>query len=207
MKFFPFLKTFSLLKSPFLKMASFSSESIPTKDITPLLDNLSLTPSLGYVDVHAHLIHEKFEGKEDEIAQQCIKAGMDFVILNGLEPESNRKILSFCEKYPKRMLPALGIYPLEAANNFIYTQEDVKKFIEDNPTASDIPKVNWEHSFAPPSKFDVDKEVDFIEEQVKEKKIVALGECGLDKYYLTDEVSFAEQERVLRKLMKVKISI
>lgn len=34
-------------------------------------------------------------------------------------------------------------------------------------------------------------------------RIVAIGECGLDKHYLTDEASFQEQQRVLRQLLKV----
>ena len=37
----------------------------------------------------------------------------------------------------------------------------------------------------------------------RQKKIIALGECGLDKYYLKDDETFAEQERVLRKLMRI----
>jgi len=37
----------------------------------------------------------------------------------------------------------------------------------------------------------------------KQKKIIALGECGLDKHYLKDDTTFAEQERVLRKLMRI----
>jgi TatD DNase family protein len=61
----------------------------------------------------------------------------------------------------------------------------------------------WKHSFPPPDKFDVDKEIDFIDELARTKQIIAVGECGLDKHYLTDAVSMNEQERVLRKLMRV----
>lgn len=160
-------------------------------------------PGDGFVDVHAHLIHEKFEGIENEIADECIQNGMDFVVVNGLEPVSNRKILSFCENYPLRMLPALGIYPLEAANQFIYTKEDVATMAEQG--ISELPQVNWEHEFPRPSRFSVDDEIDFIERMIQENRIIAIGECGLDKYYLTDDVSFTEQERVLRKLMKLGV--
>ena len=33
---------------------------------------------------------------------------------------------------------------------------------------------------------------------------MAIGECGLDRHYLTDAASMMEQERVLRLLMKVR---
>jgi TatD DNase family protein len=171
-------------------------------------------PNQGFVDVHAHLLHEKFAGKEHEVVQGCLAAGLDHVIINGLEPVSNRQILDFCEQYyPIHMLPAMGIYPLDAACNFIYSQEDVDRIKQERSdsdhnqnnetSAQPLPEVNWKHDFPPPTRFDVDAEIDFIEEMVKTKRIVALGECGLDKHYLTDEVSFAEQVRVLRKLMKI----
>lgn len=63
--------------------------------------------------------------------------------------------------------------------------------------------VNWNHDFDPPEKFDIQAEIDFIDSLAAEKKIVAVGECGLDKHYVTDAVSMAEQERVLRLLMRV----
>ncbi len=139
---------------------------------------------LGYVDVHCHLIHDKFKGIEDEIALKCKTAGMDFVVVNGLEPISNRQVLELCNKHKPYLLPALGIYPLDAACNV-------------------ITEANWNHPFPPPEKFDVDAEVDFIDEMAGNKLIAAVGECGLDKHYLTDDTSMQEQERVLRKLMKV----
>lgn len=143
-------------------------------------------PRLGYVDVHAHLIHEKFIGEEDHIAARCREAGLDFVVVNGLEPKSNRAILDLCSRH-SNLLPALGIYPLDAACHVIH------------------PGGNWLHPFDPPEKFDVDAEIAFIDSMAAEKRIVAVGECGLDKHYLTDEGSMAEQEQVLRKLMRVKI--
>lgn len=65
---------------------------------------------------------------------------------------------------------------------------------------------NWHHDFEPPEKFDIEAEISFIDAMAAEKKIVAVGECGLDKHYLTDDVSMAEQESVLRQLMRVRKS-
>ena len=61
----------------------------------------------------------------------------------------------------------------------------------------------WSFTFPRPDIFDVDAEIDFIEEMAIQKRIVAIGECGLDKKYFTDKESLIEQERVLRKLMKI----
>ena len=138
----------------------------------------------SYVDVHAHLTHEKFHGEEDSILEKCNNGGLEYIICNGLEPISNRQVLILAEKYPT-VLPALGIYPLDAACHVIIKGE------------------NWNNEFDPPEKFDIEAEVQFIDDMATQKKIVAVGECGLDKHYLKDEVSMKEQERVLRMLMKV----
>lgn len=159
---------------------------------------------LGYVDVHAHLIHERFENKEDEIAIECIEHGLDHVIVNGIEPRSNRKILEYCDKFSPYMQAAIGIYPLDAANRFIFTEEDIQR-LGGEGKGDYLPVVNWRNEFPPPEKFDVDEEINFIEEMAYKKAIIAIGECGLDKHYLTDETSFAEQERVLRRLMQIGV--
>ncbi len=79
--------------------------------------------------------------------------------MNGLEPISNRAVLELCEKH-SHFLPALGIYPIDAACNVI---------------------TDWNADFPQPEKFDVDAEIDFIDEMAAANKIVAIGECGLDK--------------------------
>lgn len=188
-------------------MSDFVTDQLTKVTLSDLEEIKSRAERLGYVDVHAHLIHDRFENREDEIAIDCIRKGMDFVIINGIEPKSNRRILEFCEKYSPFMQPAIGIYPLDACNRFIFTEEDVKRLQSEKVAGTEesaVPSVNWTYEFPAPEKFDVDEEIAFIEEMAKNRTIIAIGECGLDKHYVTDETSFAEQERVLRRLMQVR---
>lgn len=148
-------------------------------------ENIARTSNSNYVDVHCHLFDEKFKDRQNEIEQKCRDAGLEFIIINGLEPKTNRKTLEMCESVPE-YLPALGIYPLEACCN-VYNDS------------------NWTASFPPPEKFDVDAEVDFIDEMCTEHKIIAIGEAGLDAHYVNTPEVLAEQERVLRKLMKLSV--
>ena len=132
-----------------------------------------------YVDVHAHLIHEQFVGDEDGAATRAAEVGVDRVIVNGLEPRSNRAVLALCARHDN-LLPALGIYPVDAI-------------------ASVIDRTTWPHPWSPPEAFDTDAEVDFIDAHAHD--LVAIGECGLDLYW--DTTHLAEQERVLRRLIEV----
>jgi TatD DNase family protein len=143
----------------------------------------------GFVDAHAHLIHKQFIGEEDDIAANCRASGLDYVIVNGLEPSSNRAVLDLCARH-SNLLPAAGIYPLNAACGVIATHPDV-----------------WAHSntIPPPKVFDVDAEIAFIASLAAEGRITAIGECGLDGHYLTDALSMRQQERVLRQLMRIGV--
>lgn len=96
---------------------------------------------LGYVDVHAHIIHEKFVDKEAAIALDCIAQQMDHVIVNGLEPVSNRRILEYCKEYSPYMLPACGIYPLDAACQEIYSAEQVQEMVNRGVPEDQLPQV------------------------------------------------------------------
>ena len=139
--------------------------------------------SFGYVDAHAHLIHEQFKGEEDEMAVKCLESGIEYVVVNGLEPISNREILDYSSRHIN-ILPAMGIYPIDAMCN-------------------KITKENWTQDFDPPVVFNVDEEIAFIDSMASQKLIVALGECGLDRYYLDTPETNLEQERVLRELMRI----
>ncbi len=137
-----------------------------------------------YVDVHTHLIHRAFEGEEDAAAERAAAANLTHVVVNGLEPKSNRAVIELCRRHP-HLYPAVGIYPVDAACKVI------------DPAV-------WSHPFPPPALFDVDAEVEWIDSVADE--IIAVGECGLDHYWVADEAAKAEQERVLRRLCEVAIA-
>ena len=140
-----------------------------------------LPPSMPYVDVHCHLIHPRFAGEEDDVAARAHAAGLEFVIVNGLEPRSNRDVVALCRRH-SYLLPAVGIYPVDAC-------------------AAVIDRETWQHPFEPPTRFDVDAEIDWIDSVASE--IVAIGECGLDAHWIKDAAALTEQERVLRRLCAV----
>lgn len=136
-----------------------------------------------YVDVHTHLVHPRFESDADATAVRAAEAGVTQVIVNGLEPHSNRATLALCARHT-HLQPALGIYPVDACCNT-------------------LDRDAWPNPFAPPERFDVDAEVAFIDGVADE--LIAIGECGLDHHWIKDDADKAEQERVLRMLCEVAI--
>lgn len=131
-----------------------------------------------YVDVHTHLTHEKFAGDVPAVLARAQAAGLTAIIVNGLEPESNREILRLAAAN-SLVKPALGIYPVDAVNDRL---------------PPDFP--------FPVARFDVDAEISFIRERALAGDLIAIGECGLDGHWLPPE-TFARQEQVFEALIRI----
>lgn len=138
-----------------------------------------MTQSARYIDVHTHLTHDKFSSDLDSVIAQCEEKKMH-VVVNGLNPRSNRFILDLARKY-SCIVAATGIYPVDSVHKLI-----------DGEYAREV------------ERFDVDKEIAYIKEKAKNKEIAAVGECGLDGYILSEH-TFKEQERVWRELVQIAI--
>ena len=121
------LENNEILNAPALIISTLSIEELSLNPTTVQssdslnVESIAAIPEVhgvGFIDAHAHLIHEKFVGEEDVIAEKCRQYGLDYVIVNGLEPKSNRDVLELCLKHPN-LLAAAGIYPIDAACNLI----------------------------------------------------------------------------------------
>ena len=133
-----------------------------------------------YVDIHTHLTHERFADDVEATVDRARAAGLGAIMVNGLEPHSNRAILTMAEQYDV-VSPALGIYPIDA----------VCQILPDDFTL-DV------------ARFDVDDEIAFIRQMAAEGRLSAVGECGLDGHWVGED-TFAEQERVFEALAAISI--
>ncbi len=131
-----------------------------------------------YVDVHTHLTHDDFEQDRIGVIERARSAGLGAIVVNGLEPKSNRMILQMAKADPL-IRPALGIYPLDAV-------------------CHDIP-ADFPFSVA---KFDLAEEIRFIRAEASAGRLAAIGECGLDGYYLGPE-HLPGQEKIFEQLIDI----
>ena len=131
-----------------------------------------------YVDVHTHLTHKKFDIDRVPVIKDSIEAGLGAIVVNGLEPVSNRRIVAMAEDYPE-VIAACGIYPVHAVHPHL--GKDFPLQVE---------------------RFDVDNELDYIEHLAKTNQIEAVGECGLDGYWL-DTSTYEAQETVFKRFISI----
>tara|TARA_Y100000310_G_scaffold337773_1_gene425740 strand:- start:5731 stop:6543 length:813 start_codon:yes stop_codon:yes gene_type:complete len=133
------------------------------------------------IDIHAHLEHKRFEKDLDKVIERFEKVGGEIVINSGVNPETNRKALELSEKYDVVKV-SFGLYPIDA----------LAKEIENGEAEGFLRGIE---------EFDVDEELDWIEENAD--KCVAIGECGLDynwKDFQTEELR-EKQKEVFRKVL------
>ncbi|MBI2602269.1 MAG: TatD family hydrolase [Deltaproteobacteria bacterium] len=131
-----------------------------------------------YVDVHTHLTHPEFQDDTQAVIERAEKKGLRAIVVNGLEPQSNRQILKLSKQYPI-VKAALGIYPIEAVNEIL--PPDFK---------------------LPLQRFSVRQEIDFIADLARAGELIAIGECGMDGYHL-DPHTFPRQEEVFIALLSI----
>jgi TatD DNase family protein len=133
---------------------------------------------MSYVDVHTHLTHERFQNDLEAVVDRARQAGVTHMVVNGLEPVSNRQVLEMADLY-QEVKPALGIYPIDAVCDRLPDSLPFKV-----------------------AKFDVEAEIDFIREQARAGALTAIGECGLDGHWV-DESTFPRQEKVFEAFIEI----
>lgn len=133
---------------------------------------------MPFVDVHTHLTHEKFAADLPQVVDRARAAGVTHIVTNGTDGPDNRRVLETAACYPE-ILPALGIYPVDAIANEILAG------------GHELP---WEQQ-----PLDVDAELAFIEDHAEQA--AAIGECGLDAHWVPDYM--ARQEEVFNALIEI----
>jgi len=138
---------------------------------------------MKFIDIHAHLENPRFKKDLDSVLKRFKKSGGKFVISSGTTPTTNRKALEIAEKY-NCVKVSFGLYPIDAVSKEIRDFGD-DKFLR-----------NLE-------KFDVDKELNWIEEHVRHN-CVAIGEVGLDynqEKFKTEDMQ-EKQKKNFRKVLQ-----
>jgi len=126
------------------------------------------------VDVHCHLTHEKLKNRIPELIKNAKEKGVSAIITSGVNVPTNREVLELTKKYDI-IKCSLGLYPID----LLGIQTDEVGLTRQT------------------QKFDLDKELKFIEEN--KNKILAVGECGLDFHW--DKEHHDEQKRNFEKIV------
>lgn len=67
------------------------------------------------IDIGANLSHESFRDDLDGVLQRAKDAGIEKLVLTGTDPETSKRSIELCERYPDLLVSTVGLHPHEAS--------------------------------------------------------------------------------------------
>ena len=126
-------------------------------------------------DTHCHLDLNKFDDDRDAVIQRATEAGVTRMLIPALELESSLAVLKLAESHPN-LYAAIGFHPTDLDKWNESSIENLRNLILPYPS---------------PSPFG------------RGRKLVAIGEIGLDYYWIKEPDKRAQQRDVLKQQLKL----
>lgn len=145
------------------------------------------------IDTHAHLDSEEFEPDRPEVLARAQAANIQTIINPGIDLASSRAAIEIAQKY-QNVYAAVGIQPEEIDKYF-----DEEEIGRTEPQGGERPAPDRIFGLGAGVKIDVRTE---LESLAKNKRVVAVGECGLDYKSIREKLKINNE--ALIKLEKEK---
>ncbi len=126
------------------------------------------------VDTHAHAQFHAFAGETDEVIRRALAAGT-WVNLVGTQTATSRIAVETAARLGDGVFATVGLHP----SHLLRTHED------DDELGAQMPEERFDPTF--------------YATLAAHPRVVAVGECGLDFYHLSESVSFFEVRALQRE--------
>ena len=130
-------------------------------------------------DTHCHLDFNQFDPDRAAVIQRALDAGITRILIPGLELESSSAVIKLAESHPN-LYAALGFHPTELDKWNESSIDNLRSLILPHPESLSRRERGW-----------------------GEGKIVAIGEIGLDYYWVKESDKRAQQREVLKQQLKL----
>lgn len=135
-----------------------------------------------YIDIHSHVNFKAFDEDRDEVIKRALDNDT-WVINVGTQIDTSKKAIEMAHKYEKGVYAIVGLHPIHTGASF----HDKKELGEEGGEFTSRGEVFDEEIYT---------------ELLKDSKVVAVGECGLDYFHL-DLDSIRKQKEILIKQIKI----
>jgi TatD DNase family protein len=126
-----------------------------------------------YIDIHSHVNFTAFDADREEVIGRALE-GDTWVINVGTQIDTSKSAVALANKYEEGVYAVIGLHPIHTGASY----HDEKELGEGNKEFTSRGEVFNKEAYR---------------ELLRDPKVVAIGECGLD-YYRCDAESIAKQK-------------
>jgi TatD DNase family protein len=151
-------------------------------------------------DTHCHLDFNKFDEDRDAVIQRAIEAGVERILIPSIELESARAVIQLANSHPN-LFAAVGFHPTELDKWNEDSIKQLKLLITDHVI---LPKEHRDNVSEAKSlgHGGGDSSLPSVARNDKDK-IVAIGEIGLDYYWVKEADKQVVQREILKQQLKL----
>ena len=130
-----------------------------------------------FIDAHTHVQFAAYDSDRNEVIERSLLGGVRLINV-GTQRDTSRRAVELAEGYDDGVYAAVGLHPIHTGKTFHDTDElgggDAAKAFTSRGEVFDY---------------------DYYRALAMNKKVVAIGECGLDYYRMDDEMIRAATEK------------
>lgn len=137
-----------------------------------------MTPK--YIDIHSHVNFKAFDEDRDAVIRRALESGT-WVINVGTQIDTSRKAVEMAHEYEEGVYAIIGLHPIHTGASY----HDEKELGEGGVEFTSRGEI-----------FDKEKYLELL----RDPKVVAVGECGLDYYRCTPETIQKQKEAFIGQI-------
>ena len=127
-----------------------------------------------YIDIHCHVNFTAFDADQEAVIKRALDNDT-WVINVGTQADTSKKAVELAHKYSEGVYAIIGLHPIHTSASYHDKQELGEEGAEFTSRGEEFDK-------------------NIYRELLRDPKVVALGECGLDYYHL-DKESIEKQKK------------
>jgi TatD DNase family protein len=139
-----------------------------------------------FVDTHGHVSFQAFKDDADAVLKRALENNT-WVVMPGTQFSTSQKAVEMAERYPEGVYAAIGLHPIHLAEK---RRVDVLEVQSEN-----VQEKDWMLFETKAEEFEYER----YKTLGKSKKVVAIGEFGLDYYYEPKSKIKREAQRMQQK--------
>ena len=130
------------------------------------------------IDTHCHIDDPQYANDLSAFLDDQKAAGIEFILVPGIDKTSVKDVLEVCDRYPDYLLPALGLHPENVKEDWQEQLAIIKAAVDKNLASTPHP----------------------LHSTLRRSRLIAIGEIGLDYHW---DITFKEQQQLaLRQQMR-----